>query len=133
MVIIFALIDKAGSPHIKMDLDAYIESAESVMERTETCRGWLGDGIDVLVNCAAITYMEKMENQTVQGWQSVFRTNVLVPFALSQALLARTDKPVTVINIASMGVQVPTPTFGSLHVFQGSPSYDLLNHARILN
>jgi NAD(P)-dependent dehydrogenase (short-subunit alcohol dehydrogenase family) len=71
-----------------------------------------GARLDVLVNNAAVQILGSSEELTAADWQRTLSVNVLAPFLLTQALLARLEAAHgSVVNVSSIHASATKPGF----------------------
>ena len=78
--------------------------------------------VDVVVNNAGTLIKKKFEDISIKDLQTVYHTNVFVPFLLVQALLPYMDpkKGAHVVNIGSMGGVQGSSKFAGLSAYSSS-------------
>ena len=65
-------------------------------------------GIDVLVNCAGVTFTNDFFDYSNEDWDSTYRINLLAPYLLSKGL-AKTMVNGSIINITSLNAELAFP------------------------
>ena len=78
--------------------------------------------IDVLVNCAGVTYSQRSEEYPEEQWQATFDVNVNAAFRLSK-LVARhmiAQRSGSIINVTSIGAEFGFPTNPAYQASKGA-------------
>ena len=65
-------------------------------------------GIDVLVNCAGVTFTNNFFDYSNEDWDTTYRINLLAPYLLSKGL-AKNMFNGSVINITSLNAELALP------------------------
>ena len=65
-------------------------------------------GIDVLVNCAGVTFTNDFFDYSNEDWDRTYRINLLAPYLLSKGL-AKTMVNGSIINITSLNAELAFP------------------------
>ena len=100
---------------IECDLEKICHSADQLTKFIDGVRDSLnGEGLNVLVNNAALQILGETKDITVNDWMLTFDVNVTAPFLLAQALTE--DLAVaggSIVNIASVHSRATKPGFVS--------------------
>lgn len=100
---------------IPLDLTALLADEAAQREIVESFRAVLDiNGLDVLVNNAAVQIKAPTEELSVHDWQRSLDTNVIAPFAMIQGLLPELKRARgSVVNIASIHAGKTKPGFAA--------------------
>ncbi len=113
-------IDKVEKPidlrvdhYIQLDLESIIESSYSSKLLKNNIEKYIGEeGLDVLINNAAIQVVNSFENITMQDWRTSLSINLLAPFLLSQMFVKKLEQQQgCIINISSIHATRSKPNF----------------------
>lgn len=113
-------IDKVEKPddlridhYIQLDLESIVESPDLSNLLKNNIEKYMGEeGLDVLINNAAIQVVNSFENITMQDWSASLSINLLAPFLLSQMFTTRLEKQQgCIINISSIHATRSKPNF----------------------
>jgi NAD(P)-dependent dehydrogenase (short-subunit alcohol dehydrogenase family) len=98
---------------IRRDILEIQENEEACYALVREVRAHIGDnGLDVLINNAAIQILGSTEQVTAKDWDTTLHTNLVVPFLLVQTFLADLEKASgSVVNIASIHAVATKPGF----------------------
>jgi NAD(P)-dependent dehydrogenase (short-subunit alcohol dehydrogenase family) len=98
---------------VQGDLERLVEDDPYRAEYIDQIRHALdGDGLTALVNNAALQIVRSTEDLSMRDWRRTLDTNLLAPFALTQAFLPELKRARgSVINIASVHARVTKPGF----------------------
>ena len=98
---------------IKLDLESICHSLDTLEEFVEYIRNELGgDGLNVLVNNAAIQILGSAGDITVKDWARTMDINLTAPFLMTQALLDDLESAAgNVVNVASVHAKATKPGF----------------------
>ena len=98
--------------YIPADLARYAQDETYASQINAALRGALDDGLDVLINNAAIQILGGADNITRHDWRTTFDVNLLTPFLLTQALLPELETAKgCVINIGSIHARLTKKNF----------------------
>ncbi len=99
---------------IEADLRKICLDTEYRIEVIDSIREHMGkdQGLDALVNNAAVQILKSTEEITVEDWHQTLDINLVAPFVLAQGLLNELEKAVgSVVNIASIHANLTKPGF----------------------
>lgn len=92
------------------DLCAGAPARQAVVGRLRAALA--GDGLNVLVNNAAIQLLGSTETLTTDGWRETLDVNLLAPFLLAQGLLPELERVRgSVVNVSSVHAVLTKPGF----------------------
>lgn len=103
-------INKKGGRAVAIRADlSRADSRRNLIEQTEKALG----PVDILVNDAAVTYFEPVEEFTERHYQLMFEVQVRAPFELTQLVLPgmKERKSGWILNISSRAAIHPRPPF----------------------
>ena len=75
------------------------------VDKTSLC---YANGIDILVNCAGVTFTNDFFDYSNEDWDRTYKVNLLAPYLLSKGL-ARKMNGGSIINITSLNAELAFP------------------------
>lgn len=106
--------DIPSQAFIQADLREICTNSEYRVQVLDSIREHLGkdQGLDALVNNAAVQILKCTEKLTVEDWHQTLDINLVAPFVLAQGLLNELEKAGgSVVNIASIHANLTKPGF----------------------
>jgi NAD(P)-dependent dehydrogenase (short-subunit alcohol dehydrogenase family) len=108
----------AGTPvdaHVVLDLARLCQDETYRNDGVASLRAALpSDGLDVLINNAALQILAPVETLTSEDWHATLDVNLIAPFLLTQAFLQELERAGgSVINIASIHALLTKPRFSA--------------------
>lgn len=99
--------------YLRVDLARLVSSPSYAAKNMSKITELIGDnGLDVLVNNAAIQVLGGVETLLLDDWRKTLDINLLAPFVLTQALLPQLEAAEgCVINISSIHARLTKPNF----------------------
>jgi short-subunit dehydrogenase len=84
-----------------------IKAVDSIVEAVGT------EPLDLLVNNAGSACVKPFEQITLDEWEQSFKTNVTVPFLLTQKLLPLMERGSSIVNILSIAAKTGFPNWSA--------------------
>jgi len=104
--------DLACDYYLPADLIQFTQDENYAQQISANIQDKLDDGLDVLINNAAIQILGGTDSLTRQNWQTTMDVNLLAPFLLTQSLLSKLEAAKgSVINIGSIHARLTKKNF----------------------